>query len=50
MLRIMAVIGGVLLIHPAAASDIIGLGLLAAVVVLQVIGKRRGKDQLQTAK
>jgi TRAP-type uncharacterized transport system fused permease subunit len=49
LLRIFAIVGGVLLIHPAPISDVIGLALLAVVVVFQIIGKRSGRDKLQTA-
>ena len=39
--RIMSAIGGLLLIYPGLVTDSIGLALVAAVVILQVIGKKK---------
>jgi TRAP-type uncharacterized transport system fused permease subunit len=49
LLRIMAVLGGILLVYPATISDVIGIALLATVVVVQVIGIRSGKGLPGTA-
>ena len=43
LLRIMTIIGGILLIHPAAVSDLIGLGLLVVAVVFQALGKKKAQ-------
>ena len=39
--RILCLAGGLLLIYPGIVTDLIGLGLVAIVVVLQLIGKQR---------
>ena len=39
--RIMSAVGGLLLIYPGLVTDSIGLGLVALVVILQVIGKKK---------
>ena len=39
--RLMSAIGGLLLIYPGLVTDSIGLALVAAVVILQVIGKKK---------
>jgi TRAP transporter 4TM/12TM fusion protein len=39
--RLPAIAGGLLLIHPELMTDIIGLGIIALVVILQVIGKKQ---------
>ncbi|MBQ7380818.1 MAG: TRAP transporter permease, partial [Clostridia bacterium] len=41
--RILAIAGGVLLVVPGLVSDIIGLVLVALVVALQLLGKKRVK-------
>lgn len=41
--RIISVAGGLLLIYPGIVTDSIGLGLVAVVVLLQLIGKRSRK-------
>ena len=46
LFRAMAIIGGILLIHPATITDIIGILLLAVVIASQVIGVKRGKDKV----
>ena len=38
--RIMAVIGGLLLIYPGIVTDSIGLALVAVVVILQLISRK----------
>jgi TRAP-type uncharacterized transport system fused permease subunit len=38
--RILSAVGGLLLIYPGLVTDTIGLALVAAVVILQVIGKK----------
>ncbi len=44
--RIISIAGGLLLIYPGLGTDAIGIGLVAVVVVLQVIGKKRQKVKL----
>ena len=39
--RVMSALGGLLLIYPGLVTDSIGLALVAAVVILQVIGKKK---------
>ena len=39
--RIMALAGGLLLIYPGIVTDLIGLGLVGIVVILQVISRKR---------
>ena len=39
--RLMSALGGLLLIYPGLVTDSIGLALVAAVVILQVIGKKK---------
>ncbi|MCL1813250.1 MAG: TRAP transporter permease [Treponema sp.] len=39
--RLIAIAGGLMLINPGHASDIIGLGFIAAVIVMQVIGRKK---------
>ena len=39
--RLMSVIGGLMLIYPGLVTDLIGLGLMAIVVILQIIAKKR---------
>jgi TRAP transporter 4TM/12TM fusion protein len=39
--RIMAIAGGLFLIHPGLASDIAGFGLIAAVTAFQYFGRRK---------
>jgi TRAP transporter 4TM/12TM fusion protein len=39
--RIAAIIGGLLLIDPGLVSDLAGFGLIAAVTVVQIIGRKR---------
>ena len=39
--RIMSVVGGLMLIYPGLVTDLIGLGLMAIVVILQIIAKKR---------
>ena len=41
--RIISVVGGLLLIYPGWVTDSIGLGLLAIVVVLQLISGKKDK-------
>ena len=44
LFRAMAIIGGILLIHPALIADLIGIGLLAVVVASQIIGRKMGRN------
>ena len=39
--RVLAVAGGLLLIYPGIVTDLIGLGLAAVVIVVQIIGKKK---------
>lgn len=39
--RILSLVGGLLLIYPGLATDIIGLALVGATVVLQILGQRK---------
>ena len=39
--RLMSALGGLLLIYPGLVTDSIGLALVAAVVILQIIGKKK---------
>ncbi len=39
--RIMSVAGGLLLIYPGIATDVIGVGLVAAVIILQILTRKR---------
>jgi TRAP-type uncharacterized transport system fused permease subunit len=39
--RLLAVAGGLLLINPSTITDIIGFGIVAFVIVIQIIGKRK---------
>jgi TRAP-type uncharacterized transport system fused permease subunit len=39
--RIMSAVGGLLLVYPGLVTDLIGLGLVAVVVVTQIIGKKK---------
>ncbi len=39
--RIISIVGGLLLIYPGLATDIIGIGLVSAVVITQVITRRK---------
>lgn len=39
--RVMSAVGGLLLIYPGLVTDTIGLGLVAVVVILQVIGRKK---------
>ena len=41
--RLMALAGGLLLIDPGATTDLIGLGLVAAVAVLQLLSKKHAR-------
>ncbi len=41
--RIMAAVGGILLIDPNTLSDIIGVALVAAVVVIQLLRRKKAK-------
>lgn len=41
--RVVSAIGGLLLIYPGLATDLIGLSLVAAVLLLQQIGKKKAK-------
>lgn len=45
--RIPSVIGGLLLIYPGTATDLIGLGVLAALVVVHVVLGKKNKSPLQ---
>ncbi len=40
--RIISAVGGLLLIHPAFSTDVIGISLVALVVIWQIFTKRRG--------
>lgn len=42
-LRIVAIVGGLLLIYPGLLTDLAGFGLVALVAVIQIIGLRRKK-------
>jgi TRAP transporter 4TM/12TM fusion protein len=44
--RIISAVGGLLLIYPGLVTDSIGLGLLAIVVVLQLIARKNAKTKL----
>ena len=46
--RIVSVCGGLLLIYPGLVTDLIGVGLVACVVLLQIISKKR-QQKLQVA-
>ena len=46
--RVISVAGGLLLIYPGWVTDVIGLGLLAVVVVVQLIG--RNKEEKESSK
>ena len=39
--RIMSAVGGLLLVYPGLITDTIGLGLVAIVVVTQILGKKK---------
>jgi len=39
--RIVSVVGGLLLIYPGAVTDLIGVGLVAVVIVIQLVGKKK---------
>ena len=39
--RVMSAVGGLLLIYPGLVTDTVGLGLVAVVVILQVIGRKK---------
>ena len=39
--RVMAVIGGLLLIYPGIATDLAGLGLVGAVLLIQFLTKKK---------
>lgn len=41
--RIMAIVGGLLLIYPGVVTDSVGLGLVAIVVVMQLLTRKRTK-------
>ncbi len=41
--RILSVVGGLLLIYPGIVTDAIGLGLVAVVVVIQILTKKKTK-------
>jgi UPF0716 family protein affecting phage T7 exclusion len=41
--RIMSAAGGLLLIYPGLTTDLVGLGLVGCVVLLQVIQRKRGQ-------
>ena len=41
--RVMSVIGGLLLIYPGIVTDLIGLALVAAVILLQWLGKQKAQ-------
>ncbi|MBN1519941.1 MAG: TRAP transporter permease [Spirochaetales bacterium] len=41
--RIMFVLGGILMIDPGAFTDLVGIGIIAAAVVVQIIRKRADK-------
>ena len=45
--RIPSVVGGLLLIYPGTATDLIGLGVLAALVVVHVVLGKKNKSPLQ---
>jgi len=47
--RLIAIVGGIMLIHPSVLSDVFGILLLSTVVIVQVIGRKMGKDLPQTA-
>ena len=47
--RILAVIGGLTLIHPGIVTDIVGLCLITIVVAVQVISWRKEKTSIQKA-
>ena len=44
--RIMSLLGGLLLIYPGIVTDAIGLGLVAAIVVIQLVSRKKA---VQTA-
>ena len=39
--RAMSAVGGLLLVHPGLVTDVIGVGLVAVVVAMQVIGRKK---------
>ena len=45
--RIPSVVGGLLLIYPGTATDLIGLGVLAALVVVHIVLGKKNKSPLQ---
>lgn len=47
--RLLSLIGGLLLIYPEGVSDIIGLGMFIAVIVLQFIMKHENMQKAQSA-
>ena len=44
--RLLCVAGGLLLIYPGLVTDVVGLGLVAVVVVLQLIASRAEKKHI----
>ncbi|MEG1896377.1 MAG: TRAP transporter permease, partial [Oscillospiraceae bacterium] len=46
-LRILSIAGGLCLIIPGFVTDMIGLGTIAVVVVIQILLKKAGKAKLQ---
>lgn len=47
--RILGIVGGLLLIYPEGFSDLIGLGLLLTLFIIQALKAKRNPDQLQSA-
>jgi TRAP-type uncharacterized transport system fused permease subunit len=41
--RIMAVVGGLLLVDPELTTDLVGIGILAVVILLQVMQKKKNR-------
>ena len=39
--RIVSLVGGLLLIYPGIVTDLVGLGLVSVVILLQLITKKR---------
>ena len=42
--RVLAVVGGLLLVIPGTVTDLIGIAIIAVVVVLQILGKKRAAE------
>ncbi len=47
--RLVSIIGGLLLIYPGVVSDVIGLGLVAVVILLQFIERKKSRTAVEAA-